>query len=192
MADRQRTSAARRQRLCVRALLRSLLSTHGTETAAWHQSRAADGQPWLEADGPVRPPHFSLSHSGTMVACAIDWTGPIGIDIERIRRDRPIAAIARSAFGPTECIAVEREGVETFYRLWTLREALAKASGTGFGLLMNREDLVPVTPDAGWETIDQQPWSFRYWRLMEPYGLGVVLGHAGAEAGLSPICVSGS
>lgn len=178
VAGQYRHPQGQRQRLMVRVLLRALLSRHHpTPAALWRILRAPDGAPHLAIDDPARPvPFISLSHSGDMVACAVSATGPIGIDIERIRPDRPVAALAGSAFGPRETAAVEAAGSDAFYRIWTLREALAKASGAGFGLLMNRTDLVPATPEAPALPANgaNPEWRFAYWQLPEAYGLGLV------------------
>lgn len=188
-ADHRRTAASRNQRLSVRALLRSLLAEHEGESAGWRLTRDDDGAPRLHACGGAEPPYCSLSHSGHMVACALDPIGRIGIDIERIRTDRRILEISEASFGPSECAAVECGGAEAFYRVWTLREALAKASGAGFSLLLNRVDMVPVSPDAPPD--DRRSCRWRYWRLPEPYGLGVALTCPPAEmADLAPIRVS--
>nr|WP_294527549.1 4'-phosphopantetheinyl transferase superfamily protein [uncultured Rhodopila sp.] len=134
-------------------------------------------------------PFCSLSHSGDMVACGLARIGRIGIDIERIRIGRRILAISQAAFGPAERAAVEFGGAETFYRVWTLREALAKASGAGSGLLVDRVDEIPVLSDI--RPADQSPYRFRYWRLPEHYGLGVALACPPAEmADLTPIGLS--
>ena len=51
----------------------------------------------------------------------------IGVDIERLKPGRPFADLARMAFGPMENAEVARSGEPAFYRIWTAREALAKA-----------------------------------------------------------------
>ena len=178
LAGRYRHPHGHRQRLMVRVLLRAILARHyPTPAKPWQILRDPDGAPRLAADGLTAPlPFVSLSHSGNLVACAISCGAQLGIDIERIRPDRQVTALAGAAFGPTEAIAVEAAGGNAFYRIWTLREALAKASGAGFGLLMNRTDMVP--PDSGARiarrSIDGTEWDFAYWRLPEPYGLGAV------------------
>ena len=50
------------------------------------------------------------------------------------------AALAALAFGPAE--QTEAAAAEGFYRIWTLREAMAKATGEGLMLAANRCDLI--------------------------------------------------
>lgn len=171
-----RRPVRQRQSLGVRVLLRALLAHEaGLRATSWRISRAGNGAPLLSGDRAARPPFISFSHSGPLVACAVGTAGPVGIDIERLRRDRPIAAIARAAFGPAELQSVLARGAAAFYRIWVLREALAKATGAGFPLLVNGIDLVAqassgVSPSA---RIADATWNLGYWALGEGYGLGV-------------------
>jgi 4'-phosphopantetheinyl transferase len=188
LAGRHRHPQARRQRLMVRVLLRAILTRcYPVPAGPWRILRDSDGAPRLAADDPTAPlPSISLSHSGSMVACAISSFTRLGIDIELIRPDRQVTALASAAFGPTERGMVAAGGVDAFYRIWTLREALAKASGAGFGLLIDRTDMVPPDPDApgARRNVGGTEWDFAYWRLPEPYGLGLVWqrGAAGIQA----------
>jgi 4'-phosphopantetheinyl transferase len=175
-ARRHHRPQGQSQHLLVRVLLRAVLAkSHDLPATAWRILRAPDGAPRLAAEGVAKPPFVSLSHSGALVACAVDDHGPIGVDVERIRTDRPLMALARTAFGPRETASIEQGGAEAFYRIWTLREALAKASGEGFGLLTNRIDLVLPGPGGDFQrpSLHGIEWDLAYWRLPSPYGLGV-------------------
>lgn len=118
----------------------------------------ADGKPRL-AVGPDRkdPPDISISHSAGMAAAVVSHVGPVGIDIEAHRATRNWRGIAETYFGPRECAVAMSEGVSAFYRIWTLREAMGKA--TGEGLLTDRTDRVGslVPADQGtWISEDRQ------------------------------------
>jgi phosphopantetheinyl transferase len=172
LARSYRHERSRRQRLLVRALLRALLARHYPVPAAgWRILRESGGAPRLAAADVAAAPFVSLSHSGDLVACAVSAGGPIGIDVERIRPERPVAALAETAFGPREADAVLRLGAAEFYRIWTLREAFIKAAGTAG--LMDRTDLVPFGTTAG-RRIDGRDWHFQYRDLPGQYGLGLV------------------
>lgn len=71
----------------------------------------------------------SLSHSGGLVALAIsEPTFAIGVDIET-HKPRDVISLARFAFGRDEAEALAElpNASESFYALWVLKEACAKA-----------------------------------------------------------------
>ena len=88
--------------------------------------------------------HVSITHTGNLVAAAASAIGPVGIDVERRDAARDLDRLALAAFGPAECQAVASQGVPAFYRIWTLREAISKATGDGMALVADRIDRVPV------------------------------------------------
>jgi 4'-phosphopantetheinyl transferase len=126
------------------------------------------GRPYLAAKGVHRLPFISLSHSRGWVACAATEVGPVGIDIERQRPGRDHGGISAVAFGPLERARVTGAGVGAFYRIWTLREAIAKASGQGLALATDGRDRAHDGPDQGeWvTTLDGSRWALSH-RFME-------------------------
>ena len=99
----------------------------------------------------------SLSHSQASLACAATHVGPIGIDLEVPRPQRDLAGIAAFAFGPKEQIRAAA-GPAAFYRIWTLREAIAKATGVGLAQAADRQDRVDGGPETG-------AWRWQDWHL---------------------------
>lgn len=89
--------------------------------------RDDSGKPFVEG----APVHFSVSHSGLYVVCAVDER-PIGVDVEVVRG-------AEEKFMYRVC--TEREfsyvrpyddgGYERFWEIWTAKEALFKLTGKG-------------------------------------------------------------
>lgn len=118
-------------------LLRTELSRHGAcAPADWMFVRGAHGKPVLAPDlMAAHGLHFSLSHAGTAAVCAISRIGPIGVDVEPLAGDVDAEAIAAIALAPDEqATLVGLEGRARQHRLltfWTLKEAYAKARGTG-------------------------------------------------------------
>lgn len=152
--------------LLARAVLRALLA-EVTGRADWSVRVDARGKPWL-ADGPA----VSLSHSGGMVAAAVAESGELGIDIER-HRHRDLAALAAAAFGPREQAAVAAGGTAAFFRIWTLREALAKATGAGLAEAADGLDQVADGLAEGcWQA---GPWCLAHLRPTADYSLAVAL-----------------
>lgn len=76
--------------------------------------------------------HFSLAHSRRWVVCAVGRM-PIGVDIERA--DKPISSLVLDRFAPEEINMIQAlpagEAQYAFYRTWTLKEAVLKATGEG-------------------------------------------------------------
>lgn len=146
--------AALRQsaRGCLRALL-----FHVTASRDWRFVGGRNGKPHV-VDAAGKPgPEISLSHTQGMIACAVSLDGPVGVDVE-FRRERDFAGIAGYAFGSDEQRYVSDGGKGAFYRIWTLREAMAKATGEGLRLAASGVDLVGRPPD-------RDAWSDGDWRL---------------------------
>lgn len=83
-------------------------------------------------DSPA-PVHVSLSHSHNMVAVAMSFSPSqplLGIDIEK-NTARDFRAIAAHCFAQKEYLEVvsSEQPEEVFYRLWSTKEAFAKAKG---------------------------------------------------------------
>lgn len=123
--------SARERSLLARALLRWLLAESMGTPFGWRFDVEISGRPIVRRKQGGAVPSIAISHSGGWVACVVARCGQIGIDIEVYRPGRNIMGIASLAFGKAERQAVEREGEAAFYRIWTSREALAKARGRG-------------------------------------------------------------
>lgn len=79
---------------------------------------------------------LSVAHSGTCAALAVALDTAIGIDIEALDVALGADEILRAAAAPGEVIGVRTAGPETDRRqqalaLWTRKEAVLKAAGTG-------------------------------------------------------------
>jgi 4'-phosphopantetheinyl transferase len=116
-----------------RALLRLSLSKRlGVRPESLSFRSGACGKPWL----PQHPEcHFNLSHSADFVAVAVG-PEPVGIDIEHLRDNLPVASLATHAFQPQEAEAIKAasNGQRLFYHLWTAKEAVMKCTGRGMSL----------------------------------------------------------
>ncbi|WP_207459933.1 4'-phosphopantetheinyl transferase superfamily protein [Azospirillum sp. SYSU D00513] len=145
--------AQRRSRVG-RALLRGMLGTAtGLAAEEWRIVTEASGRPVAVTGKDTPGPSVSLSHSGGWVAAAVCAVGTVGIDVEAHRPSRNFAGIARFAFGPEEC-ARAAAGPDEFYRIWTLREAVAKATSVGITQVADRKDRVAEGPGEGAWTAD--------------------------------------
>ena len=171
---RQRNSpAARHLSLLARASLRALL-VNRTGHGDWQICADSRGKLSIQ-DGTGRAgAAICLAHTQGMVACAIAHTRAIGIDIEG-HRTRNFAAIAERSFGRAECLALRDGGAPAFYRIWTLREAIGKATGDGLQLVTDRRNYVDGGPFEGvWRhCIDETTWLLAHFHFT--HGMSVAI-----------------
>jgi 4'-phosphopantetheinyl transferase len=149
----------------------------GASTSHWALSKNPDSKPTLSSpDGPTSM-RVSLSHCGPYALAAITDLGEVGVDVEVHDPRRSIFEIAEYAFGPMEHRTVLSGGLRAFYRIWTLREAFAKARGLGFPILIDGRDYFPDAPDSGtWRsTIDGARWLFSTGDLPGHYAISVAI-----------------
>jgi 4'-phosphopantetheinyl transferase len=128
--DRDRFTAGR-------GWLRQLLAGYldaDPEELAFRQD--ASGKPHL-----TRPDaswlRFNLSHSAGLAVFAVVRGREVGVDIEQLRLDFPVDAVARRIFSPREQQALDLlplgQRVDAFFALWTRKEAYLKGIGVGWG-----------------------------------------------------------
>jgi 4'-phosphopantetheinyl transferase len=91
------------------------------------------GKPQLAADsGRLR---FNLSHSGELALIAVCAEREVGVDCERVERERDCLALAERALSPADVEAVRTapaaERPAVFHRLWVRHEARLKCLGVG-------------------------------------------------------------
>ncbi|MDO4394290.1 MAG: 4'-phosphopantetheinyl transferase superfamily protein [Bacillota bacterium] len=86
--------------------------------------------------------NVSVSHCRDTFACIICETD-CGIDIQ-MPGDVAIHKIAQRFFSEREQIMIEEDGEDMFYRLWTRKEAYAKYTGKGFGLVLAKTEVTEL------------------------------------------------
>ncbi len=114
-----------RTRFALRRILGGLL---GVEPAAVAIDLDPGGKPVL-ADGALE---FNHAHTDGLALVAVARGTPVGIDVEREGRRSDFRAIAARFFASQERVFLEQEETEErFLQLWTRKEAVLKAAGTG-------------------------------------------------------------
>lgn len=100
------------------------------------------GKPFARVRGSRSGASFNVSHSGLHGLIGFAERDGLGVDLEVRAAGRDFEGIGRSVYGPRERLALSaaagREKAEVFYRLWSMKEALIKALGTGFSLSPSR------------------------------------------------------
>ena len=120
----------------------------GPEVRAKPFSIRPGGRP--ELDG--APISFSLSHTGGLALIALASVGPIGADLERLRRigiDGPRrAGLIEEARRMAPDLAFAEAGDDArFLQAWVRLEAVAKASGEGMGRVLTAAGVFGSKPD---------------------------------------------
>ena len=109
--------------------------------------------------------HFSLSHSGERVLCAVS-AASVGCDIEKA--ERADLKIAQRFFHPAErewlFSQPESEQDAAFCRLWTCKESFIKAIGLGLSQPLESFAVIPGEPVALTQTVDPRDWMIRSFR----------------------------
>ena len=124
--------ARRHQFVAGRRLLRRALATSAgvPESALRVEERAAMAPLVTVGDGRRPLPFFSISHSGSWVACAISHQAPVGLDIELLDPTRDTDALARQVFGDGAAAELaslpEPARHQRFFALWSAKEARFK------------------------------------------------------------------
>lgn len=133
-AARYRQQERRVQSIAGRALLRHALSFRkGGNPAAWEIDTGENGRPCLtQIDHAL---DFNVSHTDGLAVCAVSNGSAIGIDVEHKKRAAQMAGVEKKFLCDDErkvWLAKLGTGADTFLaRLWTLKEAWAKATGLG-------------------------------------------------------------
>ena len=134
--ERYLPEPARRFALC-RAALRALLcNAIGCPNERLSFEESSYGKPYALVDGQPTPISFNVSHSGNRGVIAFGPVGRVGVDVEEIVPKRHLGSLIEAVMGPDEQAELDalqgQARLRQFYRLWTCKEALIKAWGTGF------------------------------------------------------------
>jgi len=119
-----------------------------------HFSYNSYGKPVLSG---IENIDFSISHSGNWVIVGLSERA-IGVDTERIHNVD--TGIADLYFSEEECKIVKscsdrRTLMETFYRIWTLKEAYIKAIGKGLSCPLSTFTVIPGVSGVSLKLSDQ-------------------------------------
>jgi 4'-phosphopantetheinyl transferase len=179
LSEREKEKAARFHRegdrqssICARGALRVLLSGYTGIPAETIRFRYSDtGKPHLEGADIA----FNVSHSGEWVVLAIGRNRNIGVDIEMIKRDLDVEAIASRFFSQVEIelIRSAEDKHAVFFQLWARKEAYVKARGSGLFRGLS-QFTVPIEDGALPETGESNGWIFHRLESGSKYASAVV------------------
>ncbi|BCX47078.1 4-phosphopantetheinyl transferase protein [Haloferula helveola] len=115
----------------IRAAARRILASYlDTDPASIEWKAGEGGKPYI----PSEEFEFNLSHSGELAALAVSTAGPVGIDLEPVSRAIQLPECEESFCHPLELSDLPKEPslrALALLELWTAKEALLKAHGSG-------------------------------------------------------------
>ena len=175
------------------ALLREALSSFAGARHSmpapeeWRFTTEPSGKPLIEPAQNQQDLRFSLSHCRTACAIIITQHRDCGIDIEASNRKVDYIKVASKMFSTNEVdqLRASDDQQHTFFRLWTLREARAKAIGTGlansaseFGFQLNEKD---ITYQRYNETDNEDDWHLETLEPLTGHVLAVAIQRPDAD-----------
>ena len=147
-ANRFRVERPRRVFVVARAALRSTLGAElGLDPRSLRFVTGRHGKPRLDLSTDLE---FNLAHSGSTVVIALAHGAAVGVDVEELGRDLRASRLAHRFFTKAETAAVMAASVtlrlRVFYHLWTAKEAVLKATGSGLTVPVRTVEVEP-NPD---------------------------------------------
>ena len=135
-AEKFKFARDQRRYVIAHAALRDILARYTHTGAADLQfNEGANGKPKLAAQFSACGIDFNLSHSHETALVAVNDRHEIGVDIEYVKSDFEIFAVANRFFTKREVAALRALPAalrrQAFYKCWTSKEAFLKAKGTG-------------------------------------------------------------
>lgn len=151
-----------------RKLLRYLLDVY-LKCPDGQIEKTDQGKPFLPAFPEF---HFNVTHSKKMIMVALSL-GPVGVDLERVR-PLDVIPIAKRFFSPQDLLFLPEENQEqnqqTFFKLWTAKEAALKADGGGIASGMKNNVAAMEKCNVSSITLGKQSWKISSWCLQEEAG----------------------
>lgn len=154
-AARFRFERDRRAFVTTRGALRELIGSYlGVAPESVTFAYGSNGKPEVEGLS------FNVSHAGD-VALAAFGAGRVGVDVEEMRPDVEMRALARRFFTTAENEALEPlsgdELLRGFYGCWTAKEAFVKAVGEGLSFELDRVEVGVYPKVPGIVSVDGRP-----------------------------------
>lgn len=165
-AARFGTATLRQRYIVSRVVLRSILSQcAGQPPESLRFDIDPQGKPHLTGGTGIE---FNLSHSADLMLLSISRGAPVGVDVERVRTMRDAQAIAQRFFSAREARWLEGmtevDRSRAFFRLWTRKEAMLKA--TGDGISAGLADVEMLDTNGQLAVTSERPIG-RKWELVE-------------------------
>lgn len=124
------------------------------------------GKPFLPAFPEF---HFNVTHSKKMIMVALSGSS-VGIDLERERK-LDVLRVGKRFFSPSELLVLQKKDLaqrqQTFFKLWTAKEAALKADGQGIAFGMKNNVAIMKGEDVSSIKLESQSWKISSWNFKE-------------------------
>lgn len=142
-AARFRFACDRERFVIRRGLLRVILGRYlDQDPGQLRFQQGENGKPAIADDSARDVLSFNMTHSHDLALYAITRHRPVGIDVERHRKDLEYMQIAEEFFSHREVAELRaltgNAQLQAFFNLWTCKEAFAKATGAGLSLPLSQ------------------------------------------------------
>jgi 4'-phosphopantetheinyl transferase len=150
-----RTPDLRRRQAVAHGVLRALIASYlNSDPAELAFSRNSHGKPQLKRAETASKLQFNLSHSEDVAAYCFANHTPVGIDVETIGEIPDLEGVAALCLSGCEQEWFYQlplpERNETFYTIWSIKEAFVKAIGWGLSFPLNQVE-VRRKAEGDWE-----------------------------------------
>lgn len=141
----------RRRFIVCRSAQRRILSHYCAGAAADLRFQyTSRGKPSLAGQSSSPSILFNISNSKDLALCAVAMRGDLGVDLEKIREMRDLRQLAAHFFAATEISELDeltgQRQLQAFFTIWTRKEAILKAVGTGLAFPLDQV-VVTGNPD---------------------------------------------
>ncbi len=178
-ADRFHFQRDRDRYTVARGVLRQLLGRYlGARPERLRFGTNPYGKPALD-DPPGAPIRFNLSHSGTLILYGFSGGPELGVDVEEIRPEIDLLALAKHSFSAPEQAVLRalppEQHADAFFNCWSRKESYIKARGEGLSRPLDLFDvtLAPGEPARLLATRDEPEaaalWSLHAFPIAEGY-----------------------
>jgi 4'-phosphopantetheinyl transferase len=173
--------------LTAHVLLRAVLSKYAhVPPEAWAFTSNRFGRPeilpWEGFDANLR---FSLSRTRGMAVCGVARSMDIGVDVEEVRPLNDLETLSNHVLTEVEQSWLRRcaedKRLDSFFQLWTLKEAYLKAKGVGLSQPLNEVgfeldgEKPPRLSPVGERLNQAADWQFSTDKLTPSHRLAVAL-----------------
>ena len=129
-----------------RGILRTLLAGYlGMEASEIRITYGPQRKPELAPLPDKKTLQFNLAHSNEWAAYVFGWDRPLGIDLEFVRPMPDVDDLAQRFFSSRESKLIHSlsgdQKWDTFFKIWTCKEAVLKAHGSGLTLPLDQFEI---------------------------------------------------